>query len=284
MRIALLATMMSLAMFGQAARAQSRIDPFVLAILADNNTLLPFASFDGARWRKTWPEPVEDVDPKRLNSPERIPRAWWGGMPFQPLWEVIEAGGRRSRVRIVGSNWSGMGSSCSSNIGMKIDAPVKTYQAYRALAASRPGVIEPVMTVTPDSPELTRVRALLPGMFRRHFGRSEDTPTLLGLFKTSEVDGDYFYFEASRWPDSFMTGWLRHDAGGSSLVTVAIATGDRDGDGKGMEDFQPLGVIRHGDRRFWIGYVGGYAFAGLIVVDVRRNWTTTHVRVDYPGC
>ena len=283
-RAAVVVMMVGLALtIDQPSGAQSRTDPFVLAILGDNDALLPFASFDGERWRKNWPEPVEDGNPK-LIAPERIPRAWWGGAVYSPVWEVVDAGGRRNQVRIVGSDWSAMGSSCATNVGLRIDAPKNTYKAGGALATSRPGAVEPITALTPESREWKRLRALLPGMFRRHVGPSADEPTLVKMLAASEGNGQDVYFEASRWRESFMTGWLRSDSPQSSLVTIAIETGVRDGDGKGMDEFQPLGIVRNGERRFWIGYLGSYAYPGLTVIDVRRNWITVHLRADYAGC
>jgi hypothetical protein len=281
MRTTFVMTVLGLALLGQTSHAQSRTAPFVLAILADNNALLPFASFDGDRWRKIWQEPVNGYP--KLIAPERIPPAWWGGVPYQPTWEVVAANGRRG-VRIIRSVPATLGSCCAVNVGMRIDAPRRTFEPNTALATSRPDIVEPVTALTPQTLQWKHLDALLPRLFRKHFGASVDRPSLLKMFMSSEPDGQYFYFEASRWPESVIVGWLRSDASSSSLVIVSLKTGDRDGDGKGMEAFQPLGIIRDGDRRFWIGFLNSYANSALAIIDVRRNWMTEHVRVDYGGC
>jgi hypothetical protein len=65
---------------------------------------------------------------------------------------------------------------------------------------------------------------------------------------------------------------------------VSVQPSRRDGDGKGAGSFHPLGVVRDGSRRFWLGTLRAYAYSGMTVLDVRRAGIKQLLLVDYPGC
>jgi hypothetical protein len=287
--------------------AQDAPSPFVVGVWGQGDAIIPFADFDGHRWRSSWPLPVEaglDSTPLR-----RIPAAWWGRSTFQPTWELVEPDGSRRSVQVTGTAPAGLGSSCSSNLGLKTDAPAETFRYGNVLAANRPGVVEPVDKLALHSADWRTVLALLPDIYHRFEATawkdmSDDfrpdlstpltAPRLDGAFIVRDELGEFAYFESSREfarrrdqqgdERSFITGWLwrRSSAMPFQLVTVRSATND--GDGKGAGAFRPLGVVRQGTQRFWLGTLWSYAYSGVTVLGVSRAGIRQLLLVDYPGC
>ena len=287
--------------------AQDATSPFVVGVWGQGDAIIPFADFDGRRWRSSWPAPVEtEPDPRPL---QRIPAAWWGRSTFQPAWELVEANGRRRNIQITGTASAALGSGCSSNLGLTTDAGARTYQYGTVLASSRAGAIEPVETLTSTAAEWRRVTALLPGIYQQHEASawkdtSEDfrpdmttplsRPTLDAAFTSADELGQYLYFESSREfarrreqlgsERSFITGWLWRRSSELPFHVVIVQAATNDEDGKGVASFRPLGVVRHGAQRFWLGSLTSYAYSGLTVLDVRRAGVRQILVVDYAGC
>jgi hypothetical protein len=287
--------------------AQDATTPFVVGVWGQGDAVIPFADFDGRSWRTSWPAPVDtEPDSRRL---EQIPASWWGRSTFQPRWELLEPSGRRLSIQLTGTTAAGLGSGCSSNLGLKTSAPAGTYQYGTVLAASRPGVVEPVEVLTPDIADWRTLSASLLGIYQRHEATawkevSEDfrpdmsaplsRPKLDAAFMFKDELGEYAYFESSREfrrrPEqqggerSFITGWLWRRSSTMSFQLVTVKPGTNDGDGKGSASFHPLGVVRNGSRRFWLGSLWLYAYRGLTVLDVRRAAVKQVLLVDYPGC
>jgi hypothetical protein len=279
----------------------------VVGVWGQGDAIIPFADFDGRQWRSSWPAPTADKpDPTPLS---RIPAAWWGRSSFQPTWEIVEPTGHRRITRITGTDSAGLGSGCSVNLALKTDVPAETYGYGAVLAANHAGVIEPVQALTSDSTEWATVSALLPGLYRRHeatawSGMPEDFlpdmrapipgPRLDAAFTSIDEQGEYLYFESyrefARRPDqlgdlrSFITGWLWRSSPRLPFQAVIVEATTRDGDGKGALSFHPLGVVRHGTQRFWLGGLSGYASGGLVVLDVRSAGIKELLSVGYPGC
>jgi hypothetical protein len=146
--------------------AQSPATPFVVAVGGTSDAIIPFAAFDGRRWRQIWPEPANaDADPIPV---ERLPATWWGRSTFQSTWESIEPNGRRQPVQITGTAASNIGSGCANNLGLTTDAPAKTFVYGAALATNRSGILKRLDTLTPDTGAWRTILALLPDIYRRH--------------------------------------------------------------------------------------------------------------------
>jgi hypothetical protein len=287
--------------------AQGQMAPFVVGVWGEGDAIIPFADFDGQRWRSNWPSPVEaEPDATPL---EKIPAAWWGRSTYEPTWELVEPQGTRRRVQITGTAPAGLGSGCSSNLGLTTDAPAKTLPYGGVLAASRSGVVEPVDTLASNAADWRTVSAVLADIYHRHeatawkdipddFRPNMDAPLSKPRLDTAymfrDEIGEYAYFESSREfarrPDqrggerSFITGWLWRPSAAVPFQLVTVDAGRNDGDGKGAASFHPLGVVRDGSRRFWLGSLSSYAYSGVTILDVRRFGIKQLLRVDYPGC
>jgi hypothetical protein len=287
--------------------AQDAPSPFVVGVWGQGDAIIPFADFDGRRWRSSWPAPVE-TEPDLRPLPQ-IPAAWWGRSTFQPAWELVEANGRRRTIRIIGTGPAALGSGCSSNLGLKTDAGANTYQYGTVLASSRAGTIEPVETLTSTAVDWRTVASLLPGIYRQHEQAAwKDTPedfrpdmttplsrpNLDAAFSSADELGQYLYFESSREfarrreqlgsERSFISGWLWRRSSELSFQVVNVQAETNDEDGKSVASLRPLGVVRHGVQRFWLGSLSSYAYSGLAVLDVRRAGIRQVLVVGYAGC
>lgn len=283
-------------------RAQE-LTPFVVGVWGQFTGIIPFADFDGARWRSRWPAPAETAPARR--TLEQIPSAWWGSASPSTSWELLEASGRRVRLQITGTGPDALGSSCASNLGLATNIPADGYRYGTVLATSLPGAAEPVETLDATSADWRTISALLPGIYQRHEAKlwealrarlePEDAsprprPRLDAAFRTSDDGGEFVYFASSRhlfarhgeW--TAIEGWLWRASATEPFQLVAVQAGRQDDDGKGLRSLKPLGVVRQGSRRFWIGALSSYAYDGLAVLDVRRAGIKPIVTVDYAGC
>jgi hypothetical protein len=287
--------------------AQGQTAPFVVGVWGQGDAIIPFADFDGQHWRSNWPSPIEaEPDATPL---QQIPAAWWGASNFQPTWELVQPNGARRSVQVIGTATAGLGSGCSSNLGLKTDAPIDTFQYGDLLASNRSNVVEPVEKLTSNAADWSTVSALLSDIYDRHEGTAwkdvpEDfRPSMDAELSKPIVDaafifrdglGQYAYFESSRefarWRGkarddrTFITGWLWRSGATRAFQLVTVQASTSDADGKGAISFRPLGVVRDGSRRFWLGSLWSYASSGLTVLDVRRAGIKQLLRVDYPGC
>lgn len=60
------------------ASLQERPGAFMLGVLRRDGIVVPFASFDGRRWAKRWPELLPSERPISLQD---VPEGWWGIQP-----------------------------------------------------------------------------------------------------------------------------------------------------------------------------------------------------------
>jgi hypothetical protein len=132
MRIALVFAVLTIA--GSPCVAQSARLPFVVGVWGQDDAIIPFAEFDGRRWRSSWPLPLYIERPPAL---EAIPPEWWGASRFSSAWEVMEPRGTRRTVRITGTRMARMGSSCSFTLASKLmcrRTPINTAPYWRSIA------------------------------------------------------------------------------------------------------------------------------------------------------
>jgi len=278
-------------------RAQAPFVPFVVAVWSAN-ALLPFADFDGTRWRSSWPQPVDISSGGPGILPiipplAKIPSRWWGRSTFQPAWELLEPDGRRRTVQIRGTLMGSVGTSCSATVGLRTNLPVDAYERH-ALAVSRPGVLEPIASATATHADWRTVSALLPDIYKRYDVPKDvarpDLPepgarvTLEELFSSTDASGHYVYFSSWRarmdriW-DSEITGWLWRRSSESPFQIIGVEARTRDDN-----EIIPLAVVNDGARRFWLVVASGKASSSMAVLDVRRGGVKEVLRVDYGGC
>src|SRR5262245_373303 len=77
-------------------------DTFRIGVLRRDGVLIPFATFDGRRWRNAWPDPKPELSvPINLTS---IPQRWWGPTGTRDQWQASIAGAERT-LKVTQPDW-----------------------------------------------------------------------------------------------------------------------------------------------------------------------------------
>jgi hypothetical protein len=272
------------------------------------DAIVPFADFDGQRWHSNWPEPAQNIDTAPPPPPplQQIPAAWWGSSTSHSTWEVLDQAGHRRTVKITGTGEAGMGSSCIIQVGLRTDAYPGAYEFASVLASDRPGVIDPVRTLTSSASTWRTVAALLPTIYKSHEASAwqseskEYRPdlaaplpkaTLDAAFSFNDSQGEYLYFESSRTHPpitldsmTYVMGWMWRRSAGSPFQVIDIRAARDNGDFKSVHQYRPLGVVRYGGRRFSLGFFTGYASMEMVVLELARNGIMKRASAPYGGC
>ena len=137
-----------------AALAGQAQGPLIVAYMESNGELVPIARYDGARWRNTWPEPIDRDAPLPVGSVARIPRTWLG-QPVPLTWTTwSEATGKPHRVRVTGVDREG---ACVESI--TLTTTPKPDPRSDGLAFDRPTTVSAIVTLENGSREWEALRA-----------------------------------------------------------------------------------------------------------------------------
>jgi hypothetical protein len=281
--------------------AQHELAPFVVGVWS-YDSLIPFADFDGKRWRGSWPEPLDTSDSGPQVTPtiprlSRIPSTWWGSSQFEPTWELVERGGQRRAIQITGTTLASYGSSCTANVGLQTNLPDEAY-SHHLLATNAPGVIQQVRELKPGAGDWRTISGVLPDLYRRYDSPVQPilndvrpdltalkaSPSLEVAFMSSHSSGQFAYFQSRRVRmdrpgDSSLAGWLwrRSPTSPWQAVTAQIVARNDD---YGIGTFTPLGFVSEGSLLFWLGIESN----SLAIIDVRRAGVRTVLSIGMGLC
>jgi len=278
---------------------------FSLAVLRLDGLLLPFASYDGRRWKNTWPLPPRRVDvPIQLADVES---KWWPDRQALLDWTLWTADGDAHPLRVVAPVWTRV--QCEGAVALRTSWPIVeslpplTEQPYPKVGLATTGSrrVEPVAIVDSESVEwrhladLIReplneaedvaVRREVPYGWSHPAGASQRRATALTLEAAYRapflVPGSFVYYvEATRrYPASggsrepscdlvtFAAGWLGIDRDG--VVTDHLQAFVTDCDRFFIRVMLPLGVLRSEDRLLWVAQWSGWAEEEYAVVELK---------------
>jgi hypothetical protein len=285
---------------------------FAVGVLRRDGVLIPFATFDGKRWRNTWPPPqLELTVPINVAS---IPSRWWG--PTGPLdtWQAWIGGAPRP-LRVVQPDWVGI--HCVRMIALKTDyradavIPPQEVQPYPkdALAVSPPQPVEPIEIVPIGTRSVLEVTTKLRDAFNQSERKTESQyghpiarrsregvePTIEAIYAFGSAPRVY-YVEAVRsyrellrptgdcTAVSIGTGWFIRDADGADvrplLMTVDVLNCDR----RGASFMLPLGAMRVGAKTFWLAQFSGWDHERYVVIDITPKNAVAVVSTWGGGC
>jgi hypothetical protein len=277
--------------------------PFVLGVLRRDGIALPFAAYDGRRWRAPWP-----ADPKFAELPislESIDPDWWG-RAAPPRSLTLWAGGKpRGELKLVAPVMIVF--PCGSRLGLRTNyvsaevPPPPTEQPYPkdGLVVSTGQSIEPIESVPEESParkmvaleiaeEFNREEHRAAGEFMRweHPVRRQDRGKIPieieALYRApmEEAGWTAYYVEAVRryppGPDeegcgllTSVRGWLRDGPKGEreSELSAQITYCDR----YGVTFMLPLGLVKVSSGTYWVYQVAGYEREAYLIARPRRR-------------
>jgi hypothetical protein len=292
------------------AAAETPPGAFGVGVLRRDGVIIPFATFDGRRWRNDWPAPqMQLVVPVSLAS---VPKRWWG--PAGPLetWQAWVDANERA-IHVTQPDWVGV--HCARHLALRTDyattgvIPPVGEQPYPkdGVAVSPPQRIERIERLPPAAIELHPLAPVLLDAFnvaeretasrtnhpmpRRV--RDQVTPAIEAAYAFGDSPR-FYYVEAMRMyrvlgqaPDECVasalgTGWfVRESEKFRSLVTAVDVLPCN---GFGASYMLPLGVMRTAGRLFWLAQFSGAEHERYAVLELTPKKVEVMVSTWGGGC
>ena len=276
--------------------------PFAIGVLRRDGIVVPFANYDGKRWRTDWPEPREQVDvPIHVRD---VPSRWWGKAGPLENWQLWLGADSAPTVHVRQPEW--FAAHCYRQIGLRTDyrpaqpppGPAERPYPKDGLAVAPPHPIQPVEIVAPAAAPPPVVAAFNEAE-RKAIKEFERESTWSHPYKAPQreslpvnVEAVYaagdpaaarvYYFEVSREyrnPNagtsecataSYGAGWFVRDGSGP-LRAIGIEAVLVDCDRYGVRYMLPLGVVHLDGRMFWIAQWSGWDYEEYDVVEIKRD-------------
>jgi hypothetical protein len=299
--------LMAVALLVPTAGAEPR--RFVLAIVRLDGRVVPFASYDGHRWERAWPDAVEAIvgTPTIDNTPsvwrkrgDRVPTVWH-------VWPASGASPIRARV----SGVEVVEAHCSGQVALKTDLPaVKGEHALKfGVAVDSPSVSVNAIGELRRSGVLRRAaeRTVVVEFSKLEAAQAQadgaslpvETPApvvrITSLYRQAGSPRSPLYFVAEkkyRTPHvqdpgcaalTIMTGWLvPTDAGTLILRDPRVFLTDCDA--KELRTALPLAALRVSKRLFWVLQEHGYEDETYVLAEIGPSEVRYRIEVNGGGC
>ena len=303
MKHAALLAVLALSTAPAIARVPSRASlddrkPFLLAVLNRDGHAMPFASFDGRRWKAPWPDNRQVEMPISIDN---VDKDWWGIGKRPERMALWFEGAKVADVAVTALAM--VKALCSTRLGLKTDykspqlAPPRTKAPYPkdGLLVAGDVPVERIEIVEPASAEWNRVLILITDKFNKGENvaanaftdwkhpfderRRKAVPiTMEALYRAPNPKAGWttYFVEAVRqYP-------ARREDQGCGVATVGsgwVHVGPKDKaefefgarvtycDRKGVGVMLPLGLIRSGDRNYWVAQFSGFEYEIYRVID-----------------
>ena len=277
---------------------------FLLAVLTRDSYAIPFAAFDGRRWKAPWPETRAVEMPISVDD---VDKDWWGIGRRPGRMTLWSSGAKIGEVAL--TQLAMIKSLCSTRLGLKTDYKPRE-PALPRLKAPYPKdgllvagdiTVDKIDTVEPGSAEWNRTLILITDRFNKtETAAARSFMAWRHPFDERQRRAQPLKLEAIyRAPDE-NPGWTTYfveavreyparpaDAG-CGVVTNGHAwvhLGPRDEikielsaqvtycDRKGVVFMLPFGLIRAGGRNAWVFQLSGFEGEAYRVVDPEKNGT-----------
>ena len=316
MKITLWTLVALLALELPAPALQENASSFVLAVLRRDGGVIPFATFDGRRWRARWPA---DVRNKELPiSLDDVPEDWWGIEPAPRTMAIWRDGARAGSVTLTGLSMTRP--MCEPRITVKSDykpsttppPPFEMPYPKDGLLASGNITLEPITAIETGSADWNSIVIAIKEQFDREetaAARSFDRwihpveerqrklrpITVEALYRAPTDDPNWtaYYVEAVR---QYPPG--RQDKDGCGLATfgygwvlvakkeikVRISATVTYCDRKGVGYMLPFGLIRANEKVYWVYQFSGFEEEYYEVAEPSRRGVDNHVVYSVGFC
>ncbi len=290
--------------------AAPRSGAFGIGVLRRDGIVVPFAEFDGQKWRARWPEPKAQVEvPIQLDD---VPSRWWGASGPAATWQIWVSGRQPQTVHVTRPDVFPV--RCTRQIGLRTDytprempPPLQT-QPYPkdGLAVAPPRAIETIDIVPPASAppavaeafdqqeKVVLARARADGV--RLTEALQVGPQIEAVYAVGDPSGTrVYYFELSkRYRDArdpsgecpavvFAGGWFVRE--GSTELRKLKLDADLVGcERSGLTYMLPLGAVHLQDRLYWIAQWSGWDYEEYSVVEIKPRTVEDVIRVWGGGC
>ena len=290
MRVMAIMTLAGLCLAGaRAEQAPPENAPFVLGVLNRDGLAIPFAAFDGRRWKTPWPQQQRGEMPIGI---EDVDRDWWGIGTRPERFDIWWNGQKTGQVSV--SSLAQVSVLCSARLGLRTDykprelAPPRMRQPYPkdGLLVSNGIPVGPIESVERGAAEWVRAQSLIADEFNKNEKRAinsfggwrhpvpEDerkrTPIVIeAMYRTSSDESGwttYFVESVRQFPARLRDGgcglvtvgqgWVHVGPQGKTHVelTSRVTYCDR----KGVGFMLPFGTVRAGGRTYWVYQYSGY--------------------------
>jgi hypothetical protein len=292
-----------------AAQAQA---PLIVAHMESNGELVPIARYDGARWRNTWPQPIDSQAPLPVRSVAGIPRAWLG-QPVPLTWTTwSEATGKQQRVAVTGVDREG---SCVESITLTT-TPTPEPRS-EGLAFDRPTTVSAIVMLEKGSPEWDVLRreiarhfsAAIAGTARPQSGgeQAETGARVLALARVEGATAETVVLESVlRDPQRAVYfiaahrefkgipadtdfdalsygGWFRRERAGALIpISASLVPSSTAADGE--ERSTPIGILRVGLSSIWAMSEWGKESQTIVLFDVSAQRVRKLTSAEISGC
>jgi hypothetical protein len=113
------------------AADDKQTEPFTLAVVRRDAIAIPFATYDGKRWKTAWPVPAQKLTiPISLTD---IPKAWWSGRDPVARWTMWTPDGKSQPIDTLAPAW--VPAHCQQTLGLRT--------SYKATVLAPPPHIQP---------------------------------------------------------------------------------------------------------------------------------------------
>jgi len=285
---------------------------FGIGILRRDGIVIPFADFDGKRWRANWPTAAEQVDvPVNVLN---VPGRWWGRAGPHDSWQVWTRSAPPATVHVRQPDWVPV--QCLRQVGLRTDYrspeprpdPATHPFPKDGLAVWPPQQIVnveivPVGQVSPQAvvdafnaaEESARLneRGQAVHLPRDHKARQSIPTVIEAIYSAGDSNGArVYYFEASREYSlrgvecpmvTFGAGWFVRE-GASALRKLRFDVEVVDCERYGLLYMLPLGTITLSNRLFWIAQWSGWDYEEYGVVEIKRKSVDDAIQVVGGRC
>jgi hypothetical protein len=290
---------------------------FVIGVLRRDALIVPFATYDGKRWKNYWPLPALDADvPLNLRS---VSSRWWGPVGPRETWQVWTADASPQMVNVRQPDWAS--SYCQKVIGLRTDyqprfrpPPVASPYPKDGLAVSPPHPVQPFEILGPDSSErgdvieaiharivereqdalssLPRAHADNPRMFPMAPSEKElraiPPMAVEAMYAYGNSPRTYFVEAAREYKKNgacavvYIRGRVVRDSG--KFSSEALQSGLSLCDRVNVSYMLPLGVMKLQTRVYWIAQMSGWNRESYAVIDISAGSRAADVATPGGGC